>query len=99
MAENVIIKTLTVKHLLRTGGSIWERLLELTSELPTPASQLWRVESRRLYRMKKVAGLRLRSSDSLRPANGWWGRSLSGRLLPILRTRFTRSSGLWDAAS
>ena len=40
----------------------------------------------------------LRLLDLPRPGNGWWGRSLSGRLLPILRTRFFRSSALWDGA-
>src|SRR6266851_8866586 len=98
MAQGVIIITLIVKHLSVSEDVLWERLLELTLGLPTPASRLWRVESRKLYRMKKVGGPRLRSLDSRKPGNGWWGRSLSGRPLPILRIRFTRSSGLWDGA-
>ena len=43
-------------------------------------------------------GLRLRWSDSPRPANGWWGRLPSGRPSPIPRTRFTRSSASWAGA-
>src|ERR1035441_1616115 len=98
MAQSVIIIALIIKHLFLSEDALWERLLELTWVLPTPASRLWRGESLRLYRMKKVGEPRLPWLDSPRPANGWWGRSLSGRLLPILRTRFTRSSGLWDGA-
>src|SRR5712692_9668412 len=98
MAQGVIIITLIVKHLSVLEDALWERLLELTWVRPTPASRLWRVESRKLYRTKKVAGLRLRWLDSRKPANGWWGRSLSGRPLPIRRIPCTRSSGSWDAA-
>src|SRR5260370_21717055 len=98
MAQGVIIITLIVKHLSVSEDALWERLLELTLVRPTPASLSWRAESRKLYRMKKADGLRLRWLDSRKPGNGWWGRSLSARPLPILSIRFNRSTGVWYAS-
>src|SRR5208337_1542680 len=98
MDLNVIIIALILKHLSVSEDALWVRLSELTLALPTPAWRLWRAVSLKLSLMKKVAGLRLRWLDSPRPANGWWGRSPNGRPSPILKTRFTRSSGSWDAA-
>ena len=42
---------------------------------------------------------RLRSSDSPKPANGWWVRWQNARPSPIPKTRFTRSSASWDGAT
>src|SRR5260370_4893580 len=98
MAQGVIIITLIVKHLSVLEDVLWERLLELTWALPTPAWRLWRVESRKLYPMKKADGLRLRALESRKPGNGWWCRALSGRPLPIPTIMVIPSSGLWDCA-
>jgi len=51
-----------------------------------------------LQTLKKAEEPRLRSSVLPRPANGWWARWQNARPLPIRRTRFTRSSVLWDGA-